>query len=177
MRRLKLTIMLGLALSLLWVVPTVVAQGGDEYPPNVDPDDVYKISRKLHCDVCQGVPLSDCPSQQCQAWREEIGDLLSQGYSEDEIREHFADRYGDKVSGVPLDEEDRFLTYAIPIGFVVLLSMGIGWQVYRWQNQDNQALQVARTAGVHANHDRPVPDNVDSAYLERVLAALEDHRR
>ena len=100
-------IFIGLFIAILASGSSIFAQGGDRYPPNVDPDDVYDISRDLYCDVCQGVPLSDCPSGQCQAWREEIGDLLGDGLTTQEIRQHFARRYGDQVSGVPLDEGNR----------------------------------------------------------------------
>lgn len=159
----------------LGVVGTALAQGGDRYPPGVDPNEVYKIARKLYCDVCQGVPLADCPSNQCRAWREEIADLLALGYTEAQILEHFADRYGDKVSGVPLNSSNRRLTYAVPILLVSLAALGIGWQLYRWNKRDeNRALQVARTAGTREDFARPVPDNVDSDYLDRVLKALEE---
>lgn len=169
----RLLLILGVVLSL-GVVSTAFAQGGDKYPPNVDPDEVYNIARQLYCDVCQGVPLADCPSNQCRAWREEIADLISQGQTKDEILEHFADRYGDKVSGVPLDESSRRFTYAVPFILAGLAAVGIGWQLYRWNQRDNRALQVARAAGTLMDSERPVPDNVDPEYLARVLKALEE---
>lgn len=177
MKRLLFILCLGLAVGLLvglGVVNSALAQGGDEYPEGVDPDDVYRIARQLHCDVCQGVPLSDCPSQQCRAWREEIADLLAQGKSEEFILQHFAERYGEKVSGVPLDAATRRFTYAVPILLMSLAAVGIGWQLYRWNKRESRALQVARTAGTLQAFERPVPDNVDPDYLARVLHALEE---
>lgn len=155
--------------------PAVLAQGGGErYPEGVDPTDVYRISRGLYCDVCAGVPLADCPSDQCQAWREEIADLLAAGQTESEIRQHFADRYGDKVSGVPLDDTNRFFVYAVPIALAIVALGGIGWQVRRWQVGGNRrALQAARQAGNISTYDRPVPDNVDPQILATVMADLE----
>lgn len=157
----------------------VNAQGGpDKYPDDVDPTDVYNIARHLYCDVCAGVPLSDCPSTQCKAWREEIALLLSEGKTEDEIRQHFADRYGENVSGVPLNDNDRLLVFFIPLGISVLAVALIGWRIYLWRGNDtNRALQAARTAGLRTEYDRPVPDNVDSTYIKRVLADLETLRQ
>jgi cytochrome c-type biogenesis protein CcmH len=159
-------------MSLLMVAP-VAAQGGEDYPEGVDPTEVYRISRSMYCDVCEGVPLSDCPSDQCIAWREEIGQLLAEGQNESEIRQHFASRYGEKVSGVPLDEENRLFVFVIPAALSVLVIGVLGWQIWRWQQQTPTALQAARGAGSLEGYDRPVPDNVDPAVLARVLQDLE----
>lgn len=171
----RVIILLGLIMLLAFTPSVVVAQGGpDDYPDDVDPTDVYRIARRLYCDVCAGVPLSDCPSTQCQVWREEIAMLLSEGETEDEIRQHFAERYGEQVSGVPLNDDDRLLVFMIPLGISVLAIGAIGWRIYLWrENEDNRALQAARSAGTREGYDRPVPDNVDPAYVERVLADLE----
>lgn len=162
-------------LGLLVWTHTALAQGGDRYPPGVDPDEVYAISHKLYCDVCQGVPLSDCPTDQCRVWREEIGDLLARGRSENQVRQHFADRYGDKVSGVPINSTSRLLTYGIMLVTIGLVTVGIGWQVYQWRGRESRALLTARQAGTLEADNRPIPDNVDPIYLERVLKALEQH--
>ena len=152
------------------------AQGGDRYPPGVDADEVYQIARRLYCDVCQGVPLSDCPSDQCRAWREEIAELLGEGRSEDQIREYFADRYGEKVSGVPLKASNRLLTFGIPIGLIFVATLGTGWQVLQWKKrEDSRAMHAARRADTLVDDDnRPIPNNVDSNYLNRVLTDLKE---
>lgn len=177
-KRLQVTLGLLVLLALMALfldASGVWAQGGgDTYPPGVDPDDVYAISHRLYCDVCEGVPLSDCPTDQCRVWREEIADLLYEGKTTDEIRQHFATRYGDKVTGVPLSRTARLITYGTLFGLIGLVTVGLGWQLYRWRNKtESRALQVARSAGTLQNYQRPVPDNVDAAYLERVLDALE----
>ncbi len=170
MRRVLLLVLL----VFLWGQGVIFAQGGERFPPNVDPDDVYDIASNLYCDVCQGVPLADCPSSQCRVWREEIAGLLSEGYTEQEIRERFADRYGEKVSGIPLDPEDRRFTYLIPIILIGLAAVAIAWQLFRWNKRETRALTVARSAGTLVENERPVPDNVDREYLGRVLKELEE---
>lgn len=172
-------ILLLLVLLLGVSVGAVNAQGGpDKYPDDVDPTAVYNIARHLYCDVCAGVPLSDCPSTQCKAWREEIALLVSEGKSEGEIRQHFADRYGEQVSGVPLNDSDRLLVFLVPVGISLLVVVVIGWRIYLWREKDtNRALQAARSAGLRTDYDRPVPDNVDPTYIERVLTDLEALRQ
>ncbi len=154
----------------------VSAQGGDKYPPGVTADEVYEVASKIYCDVCQGVSVAYCPSTQCQAWREEIADLLGQGKTEDEIRQHFADRYGEKVTGVPVSTANRRLTYGIPIALVIGVGLAVSFQVYQWRRRETRAIQVARSANLNENYDRPVPDNVDPAYLERLMKLLEGNK-
>ncbi len=154
----------------------VSAQGGDKYPPGVTADDVYEVASGIYCDVCQGVSVAYCPSTQCQAWREEIADLLGQGKTEDEIKQHFADRYGEKVTGVPVSTANRRLTYGIPIALVIGVGLVVSFQVYQWRRRETRVIQVARSANLDENYDRPVPDNVDPAYLERLMKLLEGNK-
>lgn len=168
-------IILALLLVVVAGAEDIQAQGGDEYPPNVDPDQVYEISREMYCDVCQGVPLADCPSTQCRVWREEIAVYLAEGRSEDEIRTIFANRYGDKVSGTAVNDGDKLLTYLMPAGAFLLLVVGIAAIIRRWDRGENsRALQAAQEAGTLEGFDRPVPDNVDLDYLERFMRMLEE---
>lgn len=158
----------------------VRGQFGDTYPPNVNPNDVYYIAEEMYCDVCAGVSLSYCISSQCRVWREEIGDMLSDGATEQQIRATFADRYGEKIAAVPIDENDRFLTFALPFAAIAVFAVLIGLQFMRWQRlqQNNDfALNVARQAGTNTDFDRPVPDNVDPALLRRVLDMVEKGQR
>lgn len=155
----------------------VRGQFGDTYPPNVNPNDVYYIADEMYCDVCAGVALSYCTSGQCRAWREEISDMLSDGYSETAIRQSFADRYGEKIAAVPIDEEDRFLTFALPIGVAGIFGALIIYQFLGWQQKRNYALDVAREAGTATAFDRPVPDNVDPTLLQRVLIMVEENQK
>lgn len=158
---------------------TAKAQGGDDYPPGVDPDDVYRISRELYCDVCQGVPLADCPSTQCRAWREEIADYLAAGMTESEILDTMGQRYGEKISGIPLTENNRRFTYAIPIVLALFAAAGVIFQIRRMRDKDHATsgpAVAARSAGLLEEHDRPVPDNVDPIYLERLLNLLNEEK-
>lgn len=154
----------------------VRGQFGDLYPPAVDPNEVYDIAESMYCDVCAGVALAYCPSSQCRVWREQIGDFLADGKNEEQIRREFARLYGDKVSAVPLDDENRFLTFAVPIGLVTLAGLGVVLYIRRWRYRDSQVQRVARAAGSRTDFDRPVPDNVDEVYLARMLALLEERK-
>lgn len=157
---------------------TSYAQGGDEYPPGVDPNKVYEIAREMYCDVCQGVPLSDCPSQQCRAWREEIADYLAEGKNREEIIAIMGDRYGEKISGTPLNKNTQRITDWVPIVLIGLLGvLTIFWINRMAKGNETKAFRVAGEAGTDLdNRNRPVPDNVDPTYLDRFLSLLNEDK-
>ncbi|KAB2902578.1 MAG: cytochrome c-type biogenesis protein CcmH [Anaerolineae bacterium] len=167
-----------ISVFLLSFAPAVVAQmSGEELPPGVTADDVYRISNKMYCEVCAGVPLSDCPSVTCRAWRQEIARLLGEGYSDSDIKSYFAENYGSAVTGVPLKTEDRNIGLGLPALLIVLAGVVIGGRLLLlYQRGESRALQAARAAGLRSDYDRPVPDNVDADALERFMRLVEERK-
>ncbi len=148
---------------------------GEDLPPGVQGEDVYRVSSSIYCDVCEGVPVSDCPTATCAGWRQEIADLLGAGYSDQAILEEMTRRYGNEVSPVPIDRDRRLIALGLPALLVLVIGVGVGWQVWRLrQYQQTRAQVAAAQAGDLPGYDRPVPDNVDRAYLARFLGMLED---
>ncbi len=138
-------------------------------PPGVTQDAVNKVASKMYCDVCEGIPLDECESVTCSDWREEIGRLLGEGQTEDEILDYFIVRYGDDVSGMPRDPTDRALSFAIPFG-VFLIIGGIGlYQVLKLRRRGAPVARRSEAAGKRGA--RPVP--ADSALVERLERELE----
>lgn len=151
---------------------------GDEYPAGVDPNAVYEVSREMYCDVCQGVPLADCPSQQCRAWREEIADYLLEGKNEEEIFDIMGERYGEKISGTPLTASSQRITDWVPMILIAALGvLTVFWMTRMSKGHQTKAFRVAGEAGTLLDLDnRPVPDNVDQTYLERFLSLLNEDK-
>ncbi|NJL94091.1 MAG: hypothetical protein HC915_10360 [Anaerolineae bacterium] len=150
---------------------------GEDLPPGVTGEDVYRVTSQMYCDVCEGVPVSDCPSVTCRAWRQEVANLLGEGYSDDQVFAQFAELYGNEISGLPLRQEDRNFALLLPILAVLGMAALVGFQVWRiTQGQQSRAQQAAAQAGVRPDYARPVPDNVDPHYLEDFLALVEDRR-
>ena len=75
-------------------------------------DDVNRIAKQLYCPVCESTPLDVCPTEACRQWRDLIRQMLSEGKSEDEIKEYFVAQYGARVLAEP---PNRFLSYVVPI--------------------------------------------------------------
>lgn len=168
-------VLLLIALMLV-LVPSASAQlGGEDLPPGVSQDDIYRVSSQMYCEVCEGVAVSNCPSPTCRAWRQEIAELMGEGLTDEEIMETFATLYGDEISGVPIDGSERNFALYLPIALIVVAGVAVLWKVWDVRGRgDSRAMEAAKSAGLHEKYDRPVPDNVASeAYLEKFLELVE----
>lgn len=104
-------LLFGILLALI-VPATVLAQEPD---PNAPTDDqVNAIAREMYCPVCENVPLDVCGTQACAQWRALIREKLSQGWTEDEIKQYFVDQYGARVLAEPPRQGLNWLVYVVP---------------------------------------------------------------
>lgn len=113
MKKLFSILFLALMLTGLLIRP-VLAQ--DE----ITDDQVNAIAKQLYCPVCENTPLDVCPTEACRQWRELIRLQLSQGKTEDEIKQYFVDNYGARVlSEPPRNGLLNWLVYILPPVFIL----------------------------------------------------------
>lgn len=109
LRNTQYAIFLLIILAALLVSPAF-AQGTN--PPT--DDDVNAVAKQLYCPVCENTPLDVCPTQACAQWRDLIRLKLSQGESEQEIKDYFVANYGARVLNEPPREGLNWLAYLVP---------------------------------------------------------------
>ncbi len=113
---------LAACLLLLILLPTPAnAQSATPTPKPVSDDAVNAVSRNLYCPVCQNTPLEICPTEACFRWREQVRELLAQGYSEEQVRQYFIDHFGMRTVGTPTDSTSRLLTIFLPFGLIGII--------------------------------------------------------
>ena len=108
LRNTQYVILFALVLTALWA-GSVAAQG-----PTPTDDDVNAVARQLYCPVCENTPLDVCPTEACRQWRELIRTQLSQGWSEDQIKQYFVENYGARVLGEPPATGLNWAFYLLP---------------------------------------------------------------
>ncbi len=137
-----LLFLVGLATVGLLAVTPVRAQG-----PNLD-DETNRIAKTLYCPVCPNTPLDVCSTQACAQWRALIKDKLSQGQTEQQIRDYFVAQYGDVVLGAPPAQGFNWLAYILPaIG--ILLGAAIAWiTVRQWIFKRGESPGAAETPAI-----------------------------
>ena len=107
------------------LIGSVSAQ--EEQPCGPTDDQVNAIAKQMYCPVCENVPLDVCPTQACAEWRELIRLKLAEGWEEDQIREYFAQQYGDRVLATPPARGFNWLIYIAP---PLALVAGV-WIIYQ----------------------------------------------
>ncbi|MBC8331723.1 MAG: cytochrome c-type biogenesis protein CcmH [Anaerolineae bacterium] len=111
-------ILLVLVLAILALPMTALAQ--DANPDTPTDDDINAIASEMFCPVCENVPLDVCGTQACAQWRALIGEKLSQGWTENEIKQYFVDQYGDRVLAEPPRTGFNWLVYLVPpVAFII----------------------------------------------------------
>jgi cytochrome c-type biogenesis protein CcmH len=123
----QIILCLPLLLGALSPAQAVLAQA-----PTPSDDDVNRIAHQLYCPVCENTPLDVCPTEACRQWRDLIRQQLSQGWSEDRIKQYFVDQYGARVLAEPPRTGLNWLVYVLPpliilAGAVLLLRAMRAW--------------------------------------------------
>lgn len=57
----------------------------------------YEVGSLLRCPVCQGLSVADSPSEMAVNMKEQVKELLSRGYTEEQILKYFELSYGQFV--------------------------------------------------------------------------------
>ena len=119
-----------IALTLVFT-GAAYAQSGTPHTPT--DDEVNAVAKQLYCPVCENIPLDVCGTQACAQWRDLIREKLSQGWTQDQIKQYFVDQYGDRVLATPPAHGLNWLVYIIPplailAGAIILYRAFLAWK-------------------------------------------------
>ena len=108
-----------------WCATAAFAQSSEEL---AKPDPAVEarlrvLGEELRCLVCQNQTLADSSAPLAQDLRNEIRQMISQGKSDDEIRDYLVQRYGDFVLYRP---PWKATTLVLWVGPFLLLALGAG---------------------------------------------------
>ena len=156
MRKAKLIWVVMTCFVLLDYAPSVVAASPEETaievldielpPPEKTPPAAETvepttdaISRKLRCPVCQGSAISDSPAEPAVAMRNRVRELVREGYTEQQILDYYALRYGEWILLSPRAEGLNWILWTVP---PIIAALGLSWLgfiVLRWRNEPDEA--------------------------------------
>jgi cytochrome c-type biogenesis protein CcmH len=169
---------LKIALFVFWVVAilllialTSAALAQDGTPPTPTPitrrevtaDEVNRIAKQMYCPVCENEPLDACRTAACQQWRAQIGQMLSEGQSEQQIKDYFVTRYGVRVLAQPPAEGTSLWLYVLPIVGLIVGVVIVVWLLRRLRARGQQAPMVAAS-----------PESSGDEYVDRVERDLKN---
>jgi cytochrome c-type biogenesis protein CcmH len=156
-------------LLLIALTSVALAQNGTPLVPTpaarqqVTADDVNHIARQMYCPVCENEPLDACRTAACQQWRAQIGQMLSEGQTEQQIKDYFVARYGARVLAQPPAQGISLWLYVLPI--VGLLA---GVVIVVW------LLRRLRARGAQAPAATALPTSSGDEYTDRIEQDLKN---
>lgn len=136
---LKLAFTFLLLVTSYFLLPTSYSPALAQDP---DYDRINEIAKNLNCPTCTGINLADCRTLTCEQWRDQINDLVEQGYSDQEVLDYFATRYGTQVLQEPPKDGSTLFLWVLPV--IVLLAGG-AWLILalrRWARPEPQPVSV-----------------------------------
>ncbi|HUP50189.1 MAG TPA: cytochrome c-type biogenesis protein [Thermoanaerobaculia bacterium] len=85
-----------------------------------------EVSALLRCPVCQGLAVADSPAEMAVNMKGQVRELLSRGYTEEQILSYFEQSYGQFVLLRPKFEGLNMLVWLFPV-IVLILGAAIVW--------------------------------------------------
>ena len=151
MKRWLSVVLVVFAMALTWI-----SQAAAQEPAAVSDDEVNEIARELYCPVCENIPLDVCGTQACAQWRELIRTKLSDGWTEGQIKDYFAEQYGDRVLAAPPARGLNWLVYLVPpiaflLGVVILVAALRKWKTTSPVPMSSAGNQSSQTENDYVN--------------------------
>jgi cytochrome c-type biogenesis protein CcmH len=147
----------------------VSAQG-----PTPTDDEVNRIAKQLFCPVCENTPLDVCPTEACRQWRGLIRQMLSEGKTEQEIKDYFVLNYGARVLSEPPRSGFNWLVYVIP-PMAIVAGVFILFRAMRsWTRSSHASPQG--TTDVNLGEDEAAGSSGVDDYVTRMEEELKKRK-
>jgi cytochrome c-type biogenesis protein CcmH len=138
--------------ALTMVVAATLLLGGAP-----ETDRVTDLGHQLRCPVCQSESVADSRSDTALAMQARIGELVDDGWSDEQILDHFVARYGDWILlSPPLELRSAALWLLPPVALV-----GVLLALQRWRTRAPSGLD----------------DDLSAADQRRLSSAIAELRR
>jgi cytochrome c-type biogenesis protein CcmH len=128
-----------------------------------DYDAINRVAQKMNCPTCTGINLADCRTQTCTQWKDQIKDLLAEGYSENEVVDYFVAQYGTQVLQEPPKSGFTVWLWLLPVTMIILGAGILFFTMRKWAGP-RPAPAVAETTPTPT----PAPPVQNDDYLSQV---------
>ena len=147
---------LSLGRRLAWVALLAVAAGGllygeiDDPPLATDADRVYSLAQDFACPVCQGQSVAESDVPVAREIRRQIGVWVSEGRTDDFIRDQLVGFYGEDIDYNPAASGVTSLVWILPIVAGAAAVTGLVIVFRGWRSQADGGVSAEDRALVEA---------------------------
>ncbi len=121
-----------------------------------------EISKGLRCVVCQSESIDESNAELARDMRVRVRTLLTDGLSDEQVREWMVDRYGDYVLMRP---PFKWTTLALWFGPLVFLAVGLVFLIAWYRGRPRPAAADATAGGTGGSADAEGPPDPGAAPL------------
>ncbi|HXH09441.1 MAG TPA: cytochrome c-type biogenesis protein [Alphaproteobacteria bacterium] len=122
---------------------------------------VREIAQQLRCPVCQGLSVSDSPSELAHEMRAVVREQLQQGKTRQEILDYFVQRYGEWILLAPPKRGFNLVIWFLPFVLLPAGALAVYAGTRRWV-RNRQAVTPPSAA-------------LDPRYAERLQRELDSY--
>ena len=145
-------------ISLLVVVAIALAAILSAPGPAREAERVERLAAGLRCPDCQALSVAESRTRAAAAIRDEIATLVTAGRSDDEVRAHFVERYGQWILLAPDDP----LAWWLPIGAVLAAIAAFGAWLWAGRTRPAAADPAPAPAAPAESDRRRVRDELEA---------------
>ncbi|MCF7804807.1 MAG: cytochrome c-type biogenesis protein CcmH [Candidatus Marinimicrobia bacterium] len=132
-----------------------------------------KINSKLSCQCGCGLLVSVCTMDgcMCEGVRKQVGNMLDQGRSEQEITQTMISIYGEQILAAPPKSGFNLSAYILPFVFLVL-GGGIVYSIAsKWMSGDDESRETDPT---HPGNTDPATNSNSLKHRDQIEQELEN---
>ena len=131
----------------------------------------YLLEGQLLCPVCDGQTIQESQAQIAVNMKALLREQLTEGFTNQEIRDFFVARYGDGVLAYPEPSGFGLVAWIVPIVIAVGGAAVVGMVLYDMRRSRRHPTPPPATR----NPAAATPPPPDSSHLERVERELNRH--
>ena len=113
-------------------------------------EEANRISSELRCPTCQALSVADSSSTAARQIRDQIGQMLAEGRTPAEVKQHFVDRYGEWILLAPSSP----LPWLLPPAAVAVGGAALTFWLVRRRRPDAPRSSQERSAPAGPYRDR-----------------------
>lgn len=158
-QNIRLNLISSLLMLVLFLNTSCIAANSDFV--SQEEDRINQINSVIMCPVCPGESIDQSQNEIASNMRAIVKDLVSQGKTEDEIKDYFVGKYGPVILLEPSTEGISMYVWIVPPIALTFAMIAVGLAVYVMRKrQKNTSLNM-----LHSLADEVISDEEKEKYF------------